>query len=58
VHASSEVRAERIGGLVGTHDITEQAWRAAPFDIQIDTTDLTAEQAFRILVERIDEASL
>ncbi len=58
VHASAEVRAQRIGGLVATHDITEQAWKAAPFDIQIDTTDLTAERAFWQLVDRIDEESL
>jgi dephospho-CoA kinase len=58
VHASAEVRTERLGRLLGSQDITEQGWKAAPFDIQIDTTDLTGEQAFRVLVERIDEESL
>ena len=58
IHASPEARAERVGPLLGIHDITEQGWLATPFDIQIDTTDKSTEQAFRILVDRIDEESL
>lgn len=58
VHASAEVRSQRIGRLVGSQDITEQAWKAAPFDIQIDTSELTSERAFWQLVDQIDEASL
>jgi hypothetical protein len=58
VHATPEVRAERVGPLLGIHDITEQGWLATPFDIQIDTSDKTGEQAFRILVDRIDQESV
>lgn len=57
VYASAEARSTRLGALVGAHDLTEQGWQAAPFDSQIDTTDKSAEQAFWILIDLIDEAS-
>lgn len=58
VHASADTRSARIGALVGAHDLTEQGWQTSPFDYQIDTTDLTPEQAFWRLVDILDDASL
>lgn len=58
VHASPTIRSERVGALVGTDDITELDWVAAPFDYQIDTSDISSERAFWQLVDLIDEADL
>ena len=55
IHAEPDVRRERLGGaLVSAHDVTERAWVGAGFDISIDTTSLSIEDAYRQLVEAAD----
>ena len=55
IHAEPDVRRERLGGeLRGAHDVTERAWVGAEFDIAIDTTSLSIEDAYRQLVEAAD----
>ena len=56
--ASEEVRSARIGGLLGSSDITERGYLDTPFDIEIDTTTLDSEGVFRVLVDLIEEESL
>jgi cytidylate kinase len=49
VHASAEARTARRGTLQGVSDITETAYMQTLADLQIDTTDLTADQSYAIL---------
>ena len=49
VFASVEVRSQRRGKLMGASDITETAYQHAPYDLEIDTTLLTADQSYAIL---------
>lgn len=49
VFASAEARTQRRGTLQGTSDITEYGYADAAFDLEIDTTDLTAEESYAIL---------
>ena len=49
VYASAEARTERRGTLQGVSDITETAYMQTLADLQIDTTDLTADQSYAIL---------
>ena len=49
VYASAEARTARRGTLQGVSDITETAYMQTLADLQIDTTDLTADQSYAIL---------
>lgn len=49
VYASAEARTERRGTLQGVSDITETAYMQTLADLQINTTDLTADQSYAIL---------
>ena len=49
VFASAEARTERRGTLQGVSDITETAYMQTLADLQINTTDLTADQSYAIL---------
>ena len=49
VYASAEARTSRRGTLQGVSDITETAYMQTLADLQIDTTDLTADQSYAIL---------
>lgn len=51
VYASAEARTERRGTLQGASDITETAYMQTLADLQINTTDLTADQSYAILRE-------
>lgn len=49
VFASAEARTKRRGVLQGASDITEYGYTQSEYDLQIDTTDLTADQSYAIL---------
>jgi len=49
VFASAEARTERRGTLQGASDITETSYMQTLADLQINTTDLTADQSYAIL---------
>jgi chloramphenicol 3-O-phosphotransferase len=49
VFASAEARTQRRGVLQGTADVTEHGYLQTEYDLQIDTTDLTAEESYAIL---------
>ena len=49
VHATAEARTKRRGVLQGLSDVTEHGYLQTEYDLQIDTTDLTAEQSYAIL---------
>lgn len=51
VYASAEARTQRRGTLQGVSDITETAYMQTLADLQINTTDLTADQSYAILKE-------
>ena len=54
--ADHEVRAHRVGGqLLGTKDITELGWTAAEFDLTVDTSDITPEEAYRQITDAMEE---
>jgi chloramphenicol 3-O-phosphotransferase len=54
--ADHEVRARRMGGqLIGTKDITELGWTAAEFDLTVDTTDISPEEAYRQITDAMEE---
>lgn len=56
LHATAEVRSERSGRpLQGAHDITEQLWMNGSVDLDIDTSGMTPEQAYRIITEGMEE---
>ena len=49
VFASAEARTQRRGVLQGTADVTEHGYLQTEYDLQIDTTNLTAEDSYAIL---------
>jgi len=49
VHATAEARTARRGVLQGVGDVTEFGYLQTEYDLQIDTTDLTAEDSYAIL---------
>jgi energy-coupling factor transporter ATP-binding protein EcfA2 len=49
VHATAEARTQRRGVLQGVSDVTEFGYLQTEYDLQIDTTDLTAEDSYAIL---------
>ncbi len=49
VYASAEARTARRGVLQGVSDVTEHGYLQSEYDLQIDTTHLTAEQSYAIL---------
>jgi dephospho-CoA kinase len=49
VFASAEARTKRRGVLQGLADVTESGYLTTEYDLQIDTTDLTADQSYAIL---------
>lgn len=49
VFASADARTARRGVLQGTSDVTEFGYLQTEYDLQIDTTDLTADQSYAIL---------
>lgn len=53
VHASAEARTARRGVLQGVSDVTEFGYLQTDYDLQIDTTDLTADQSYAILREHM-----
>jgi len=54
--ASAEVRAARRGGeLVGADDITERGWTDAYADLTLDTSNLSPEDAYRVITDAMQE---
>lgn len=54
--ADHEVRSRRMGGaLLGTKDITETGWTAAEFDLTVDTSDTSPEEAYRQITDAMEE---
>ena len=54
--ASPEVRAARVGGtLLGTTDITEKGWTDATADLTLDTSNLSPEDAYRVITDTMKE---
>lgn len=54
--ASADVRAARMGGvLVGTTDITERGWTDARGNLTLDTSNLSPEDAYRIITDKMEE---
>ena len=49
VFASAEARTQRRGVLQGVSDVTEYGYKTTEYDLEIDTTDLTAEESYAIL---------
>jgi hypothetical protein len=49
VHATAEARTQRRGVLQGVSDVTEFGYLQTEYDLQIDTTDLTADDSYAIL---------
>ena len=43
------------GQLIGTTDITEMGWTAAEFDLTVDTTDISPEEAYRQITDAMEE---
>ena len=54
--ADHDVRERRMGGkLLGTNDITEVGWTAAEFDLTVDTSDISPEEAYRQITDAMEE---
>jgi hypothetical protein len=54
--ASAEVRAARRGGeLLGADDITERGWTDAYADLTLDTSNLSPEDAYRVITDAMEE---
>lgn len=52
LEANKSKRALRVqGGLIRSHDVTEQEWKNASYDLSLDTTDSDAQETFRALHE-------
>ena len=49
VFASAEARSQRRGVLQGASDVTEYGYKTTEYDLEIDTTNLTAEESYAIL---------
>ena len=43
------------GELLGTKDIKETGWTAAEFDLTVDTSDTTPEEAYRQITDAMEE---
>lgn len=57
LHASSLVREERLGrSLDGAHDVTEAMWSHGEVDFDLDTSQLTKEQAYKAITDRMEGA--
>jgi len=55
IHAAPDVRSQRMGRpLLGTHDVTEQLWERGSVDLDIDTTAMTPEQAYRQITDAME----
>lgn len=55
VHADAEVRAERMGRpLQATHDVTEQLWQHGAVDLDVNTSAMTPEQAYRHITDAME----
>jgi hypothetical protein len=53
--ASAEVRAARRGGeLLGADDITERGWTDAYADLTLDTSNLSPEDAYRVITDAME----
>lgn len=53
--ASAEVRAARRGGeLLGADDITERGWTDAYADLTLDTSNLSPEDAYRVITDEME----
>ena len=53
--ASAEVRAARRGGeLLGADDITERGWTDAYADLTLDTSDMSPEDAYRVITDAME----
>ena len=54
--ASEEVRRERMGGvLLGSADITERGWTDSRSDLTVDTSNLSPEDAYRVITDKMEE---
>lgn len=54
--ASEEVRRERVGGnLYGAADITERGWTDSRADLTLDTSNLSPEDAYRVITDKMEE---
>jgi dephospho-CoA kinase len=54
--ASPEVRAARVGGtLIGAADITERGWTDSSADLTVDTSNLSPEDAYRVITDKMEE---
>ena len=54
--AAPEVRAARMGGeLVGAADITERGWTDSRADLTLDTSNLSPEDAYRVITDKMEE---
>ena len=55
--ASEEIRRQRMGGnLIGTADITERGWTDSSSDLTVDTSNLSPEDAYRVITDKMEEA--
>lgn len=53
--ANEAVRAARMGGtLHGGADITERGWTDATCDLTVDTSDLSPEDAYRVITDKME----
>lgn len=54
--ASETVRRERMGGvLLGSADITERGWTDSSADFTLDTSNLSPEDAYRVITDKMEE---
>ena len=55
LHAAPEVREARMGrSLDGPHDLTEAMWSHGEVDFDLDTSNLTSEQAYKAITDRME----
>lgn len=55
LHASPEARAERLGRpLDGSQDVTEAMWTHGEVDLDLDTSGMTIEQAYKAITDRME----
>ena len=55
VYASDEQRAERLGKVLGSWDVTETDYVNSRYDFAIDTTGMTTEDAFSALLRGMED---
>jgi hypothetical protein len=54
--AAPEIREGRMGGaLYGTADITERGWTDSTADLTVDTSNLSPEDAYRVITDKMEE---